>query len=106
MSQDPIIYIPDETESDSFSEKELKEQVRKKCANYFNEKCEVAKGIVEHPDSTNATKIRALDLLGRYGGLLKIEPLSPLRHARNIAQDLPKWLLNQIENYRKSRVNK
>lgn len=46
-----------------------KSAIREKCAGSFEQRIKVAEEILDDPSSTNADKIRALDLLGKYAGL-------------------------------------
>ena len=46
-----------------------KSVIREKCAGSFEQRIKVAEEILDDPSSTNADKIRALDLLGKYAGL-------------------------------------
>lgn len=46
-----------------------KSVIREKCAGSFEQRIKVAEDILDDPNSTNADKIRALDLLGKYAGL-------------------------------------
>jgi hypothetical protein len=79
--------------------KRLQEVVQKRCANQFKDRCKLVTEILDDKESTNATKLRALDLLGKYGGLLHADPTIQVAYSRNIAQDLAKELLDQIEAF-------
>jgi hypothetical protein len=75
--------------------------VRERCAEDFNENRRVAVEIINSDSSSNTDKLRALDLLGKYGGLQQIDSTSgdaPVK-VRNIAEDLPQELLDQIEAF-------
>jgi len=44
--------------------------IKEACADLFDERgLEIARQILDSEDSTNADKLRTLDLLGKYGGL-------------------------------------
>lgn len=79
----------------------VKADVRERCADDFNENRRVAVEIINSDSSSNTDKLRALDLLGKYGGLQQIDSTSgdaPVK-VRNIAEDLPQELLDQIEAF-------
>ena len=48
-------------------------EVRAKCLGSFAKRIKVAEQIADSPTSSNADRLKALDLLAKYGGLLKVE---------------------------------
>ena len=47
--------------------------IRQRCADGFDRHIATAEAILASTDASNADKIRALDVLGKYAGLQKIE---------------------------------
>lgn len=74
-----------------------KSAIREKCAGSFEQRIKVAEEILDDPSSTNADKIRALDLLGKYAGLQQTDittndqPIQPAVHT-NLEQFTPEQL--------------
>lgn len=48
-------------------------EIRQRCADSFDKHVRVAVTILRSEDATNGDKLKALDLLGKYGGLIKTE---------------------------------
>ena len=79
----------------------VREDVRARCAEDFNENRRAAVEIITNTLSSNTDKLRALEMLGKYGGLQQADSTSgdaPVK-VRNIAEDLPQELLDQIEAF-------
>lgn len=53
-----------------------KSEVRARCVGAFDARISVAEEILDDPDSTPADRLRALDLLGKYGGLQQVDQTS------------------------------
>lgn len=45
-------------------------EIRLRCAGLFDEHIDKAVGILRKKDASNGDKLKALDLLGKYGGLI------------------------------------
>lgn len=48
-------------------------EIRQRCADSFDKHIATAEAILADKDASNGDKIRALDVLGKYAGLQKIE---------------------------------
>lgn len=77
--------------------REVLAAIRDGCAQDFAAHRGVFVLIVGNDKASPATRLRALDLLGRYGAVLKLDLPEDREEAVNIAEDLPQELLDQIE---------
>jgi hypothetical protein len=79
----------------------VRDEVRTRCAEDFNENRRAAVDIINNTLSSNTDKLRALDMLGKYGGLQQVDSVAGdgIGKVRNIAEDLPQELLDQIEAF-------
>lgn len=50
-----------------------KSEIRARCAGSFDERIKVAEEIIDNPDSSPSDRLRALDILAKYGGLSQVE---------------------------------
>lgn len=48
-------------------------EVRAKCLGSFAKRIKIAEQIADSKESSNADRLKALDLLAKYGGLMKVE---------------------------------
>lgn len=78
--------------------REVLAAIRDGCAEDFAKHREVFAEIAGDTNASPPTRLRALDLLGRYGAVLKLDLPEDRDEAVNIAEDLPQELLDQIEN--------
>lgn len=65
-----------------------KSVIREKCAGSFEQRIKVAEEILDDPNSTNADKIRALDLLGKYAGLQQTDITSGDQPVKPVVVDV------------------
>lgn len=93
--------IVEKIDDPSMDSNRVRDEVRTHCAEDFNENRRAAVEIINSTSSSNTDKLRALDMLGKYGGLQQVDSASGegAGKVRNIAEDLPQELLDQIESF-------
>jgi hypothetical protein len=67
-------------------------EIRQRCADGFDRHIATAEAILNSPDASNTDKIRALDVLGKYAGLQKIEHEHSRKPYREAVDEVRKGL--------------
>jgi hypothetical protein len=70
-----------------------KSEIRARCAGSFDQRIAIAEEIADNPDSSQSDRLRALDLLAKYGGLQQTDVTSgdkPVDTLKVVFEDEPK----------------